>query len=141
IDHDEMPQDVIKQRIGTNDKVVLFLGRITLQKGPDYFLKAAHKVLQFEPNTKFVIAGTGDMEAYLVNQAAALGIGKNIIFTGFLDKPDVDRIFEMADVYVMPSISEPFGITPLESILNDTPVIISKRSGAAEVLKSCLKVD
>ncbi len=123
------------------DKVVLFLGRVTLQKGPDYFLKAAVKVKELEPNVKFIVAGSGDMEAKLIRGAAEMGLAKDMLFTGFLQGEDVDRAFQLADVYVMPSVSEPFGITPLESLINGTPVIISKQSGVSEVLSHCLKVD
>jgi glycogen(starch) synthase len=134
-------QNVEKQRINNNDKVVLFLGRITLQKGPEYFLEAANKVLNKISNVKFVIAGTGDMEYRMIEKAAEMGIGDKVLFAGFLQGADIDRAYKMADVYVMPSVSEPFGITPLESMRNGTPVIISKQSGVSEVIKHCLKVD
>ncbi|OIP98224.1 hypothetical protein AUK40_01840 [Candidatus Wirthbacteria bacterium CG2_30_54_11] len=126
---------------GTKDKVVLFLGRITLQKGPDYFLKSAKKVLALDPTVKFIFVGSGDMEAHMVRLAADMGMAKNVLFAGFLEGRDVDRAFQMADLYVMPSVSEPFGITPLESLINGTPCIISKQSGVSEVLQHCLKVD
>ncbi len=122
-------------------KIVLFLGRITLQKGPDYFLYTAKKVLGAEPNVRFVIAGTGDMEPFIINKAIELGIHDKVIFTGFLKGDDIDRIYKMADVYVMPSVSEPFGITALEAIKNGTPVILSKNSGVSELIMHCLKVD
>ncbi len=128
-------------RIEHGDKVVLFLGRITLQKGPDYFIYAAKKVLEFEPNTKFIIAGSGDMQAKIIEKAAELGISKNVLFAGFLTGDDIDRAYRMADLYVMPSVSEPFGLTPLEAMRNGTPVLISKQSGVSEVIKNCLKVD
>ena len=127
--------------IKRHDKLVLFLGRITLQKGPDYFVYAAKKVLERDPNVKFVIVGQGDMQAFIINKIAELGISNKVLFTGFLTGPDIDRIYKMADVYVMPSVSEPFGITPLEAMRNGTPVIISKQSGVSEVIDHCLKVD
>lgn len=127
--------------IKKHDKIVLFLGRITLQKGPDYFVYAAKKVLKYDPNVKFIIVGKGDMKPYIVNKVAEMGIGDKILFTGFLSGSDIDRIYQMADVYVMPSVSEPFGITPLEAMRNGTPVIISKQSGVSEVINHCLKVD
>jgi glycosyltransferase involved in cell wall biosynthesis len=133
--------DTEKQRIGANDKIVLFLGRITLQKGPDYFIESACKVLKKMGNVKFVIAGSGDMEYRMIERAAQLGIGDKVLFAGFLQGDDIDRAYKMADVYVMPSVSEPFGITPLESMRNGTPVIISKQSGVSEIVKNCLKVD
>ncbi len=122
-------------------KIVLFLGRITIQKGPDYFLYAARRVLEYEPNVLFVIAGSGDMEAQIIEKAAELGISDRVLFAGFLKGEDVDRAYKMADLYVMPSVSEPFGITPLEAMRNNTPVIISKQSGVSEVINHCLKVD
>jgi len=126
---------------GNREKTVLFLGRITLQKGPDYFLYAAKKVLEKEKGVKFIIAGTGDMEQYIIEKAAELGISKNVLFTGFLSGKKVDETYQLADLYVMPSVSEPFGITPLEAIRNDVPVLISKQSGVSEVLNNCLKTD
>lgn len=128
-------------RKNITDQIVLFLGRITIQKGPDYFLEAASEVLKLHPHTKFVIAGSGDMEKKLIDQAAEMGLAKHVFFTGFLSGDDVSRAFRLADVYVMPSVSEPFGLTALESIVNGTPVIISKQSGVSEVIHHCLKVD
>ncbi len=127
--------------INALDKVVLFLGRLTMQKGPEYFLYAAKRVLEHDPNVTFVVAGTGDMEQFMINKSCELGISDKVRFTGFLSGDDIDRAYSMADLYVMPSISEPFGITPLESLRNGTPVLISKQSGVSEVLDHCLKVD
>jgi glycosyltransferase involved in cell wall biosynthesis len=123
------------------DKIVLFLGRLTQQKGPEYFITAARKVLDKVPEAKFIIAGTGDLEGRMVELAAELGIGHRVFFTGFLRGGDVDRIYRMADCYVMPSVSEPFGIAPLEAMRHDVPTIISKQSGVGEVLSHVLKVD
>ena len=122
-------------------KVVLFLGRITLQKGPDYFVYAAKKVLQHEKNARFVIAGNGDMEPFIIEKAAEMGIADKVLFAGFLQGEDLERAYKMADVYVMPSVSEPFGITPLEAMSNNVPVIISRQSGVSEVIRHCLLVD
>ncbi|MHC4069401.1 MAG: glycosyltransferase family 4 protein, partial [Planctomycetota bacterium] len=127
--------------IGKDEKIVLFLGRITMQKGPEYFLMAAKKVLEVVENVKFVMAGSGDMMDRAVEMAAGLGIGNKVLFTGFLRGEDVQKIYKMADLYVMPSVSEPFGIAPLEALDNDVPVIISKQSGVSEVLTHALKVD
>ena len=112
-----------------------------MQKGPEYFLNAAKKVLEVMDNVKFVMAGSGDMIRRVVEMAVALGIGPKVLFTGFLRGPDVEKVFKLADLYVMPSVSEPFGIAPLEAMSHDVPVIISKQSGVSEVLNHCLKVD
>jgi glycogen(starch) synthase len=127
--------------IDKDEKIVLFLGRITMQKGPEYFLRAAKKVLEVMDNVKFVMAGSGDLMHRAVEMAAELGIGHKVLFTGFLQGEDVQRIYRAADLYVMPSVSEPFGIAPLEALDHDVPVIISKQSGVSEVLKHALKVD
>ncbi|MHC4566234.1 MAG: glycosyltransferase family 4 protein [Planctomycetota bacterium] len=119
--------------ITTDEKIVLFLGRITMQKGPEYFLQAAKKVLGVMDNVKFVMAGSGDLMHQSIEMAAGLGIGHKVLFTGFLRGEDVQKIYKMADLYVMPSVSEPFGIAPLEALDNDVPVIISKQSGVSEV--------
>jgi glycosyltransferase involved in cell wall biosynthesis len=127
--------------IRKGEKIVLFLGRITLQKGPEYFLAAARKVLDVMPNVKFVMAGSGDLTRRTIEMANQMGIGDKVLFTGFLRGTDVERVFRMADLYVMPSVSEPFGIAPLEAMNNEVPVIISKQSGVSEVLNHVLKVD
>jgi len=130
-----------KLGIRSDEKIVLFLGRITMQKGPEYFLMAARKVLEEMENVKFVMAGTGDMMGRIIEMAANMGIGNKVLFTGFLRGEDVRKVYEMADLYVMPSVSEPFGIAPLEALNYDVPVLISKQSGVAEVLTHVLKVD
>lgn len=129
----------IEKRPG--EKIILFLGRITFQKGPDYFVEAAAKVLKEMPNVTFVMAGTGDMMPRIVERVASLGLGKHFRFTGFLTGADVDRMYAMSDLYVMPSVSEPFGITPLEAMRHDVPVIISRQSGVSEVIRHAIKVD
>jgi len=128
------------KKIG-KQKIVLFVGRITIQKGPEYFVRAAKKVLEYYPNTLFVVSGSGDMQAQMMEEAAFLGIGDRVIFTGFLRDDDLNALYQAADLFVMPSVSEPFGIAPLEAIINGTPVIISKQSGVSEVLSHSLKVD
>ena len=122
-------------------KIILFLGRITFQKGPDYFVEAAAKVLKKIPEVTFVMAGSGDMMPRMIERVAELGIGKNFHFTGFLQGTEVEQIFTMSDLYIMPSVSEPFGISPLEAMIYDVPVIISRQSGVAEILHHALKVD
>jgi glycosyltransferase involved in cell wall biosynthesis len=133
--------DEEKFSIHKDEKIVLFLGRITMQKGPEYFLAAAKKVLEVMDNVKFVMAGSGDMIRRTIELAASMGVGHKVLFTGFLRGPDVEKVFKMADLYVMPSVSEPFGIAPLEAMSHDVPVIISKQSGVSEVLTHALKVD
>jgi glycogen synthase len=138
------PEEYTLDRVSalkSDHKVVLFLGRLTVQKGPDYFIAAAKKVLQFCPNTLFVVGGSGDMERALIQRVAEMGIADKVLFCGFVRGADVSRAYGLADVYVMPSVSEPFGITPLESIIHGTPVIISKQSGVSEVINHCFKVD
>lgn len=122
-------------------KIVLFVGRITIQKGPEYFVRAAKKVLEHDPNVLFVVSGSGDMQHKIMNEAAYLGIGEKLLFVGFLRGDDLKSLYRVADVFVMPSISEPFGITPLEAVASGVPVIISKQSGVSEVLTHALKVD
>ena len=133
-------EDIEVER-GVKDKVVTFLGRITFQKGPEYFIDAAAKVLKRTRNVRFVMAGSGDMMTRAIRQVARLGISDRFHFTGFLRGQEVQKMFALSDVYIMPSVSEPFGISPLEAMRTNVPSIISKQSGAAEVLKYALKVD
>ncbi len=126
---------------GVKEKVVTFLGRITFQKGPEYFIEAAAKVLKRTKNVRFVMAGSGDMMNRAIRQVARLGISDRFHFTGFLRGADVQKMFALSDVYIMPSVSEPFGISPLEAMRTGVPSIISHQSGAAEVLKYAFKVD
>jgi glycogen(starch) synthase len=123
------------------DQIVLFLGRVTMQKGPEYFLAAAKRVLEKMERVKFIMAGGGDMLHRSIELAAQPGIGHKVLFTRFLRGKDVDNAYRMADLYVMPSVSEPFGIAPLEALRQGVPVLISKQSGVAEVLAHALKVD
>lgn len=122
-------------------KIVLFVGRLTLQKGPDYFLRAAKLVTEHEPNTLFVIAGSGDMEGQVIKETARLGLGGQVLFAGFARGAELAALYKTADLFVLSSVSEPFGITPLESLSQGTPVIVSKQSGVSEVLTHALKVD
>ncbi|MCD6229247.1 MAG: glycosyltransferase family 4 protein [Candidatus Diapherotrites archaeon] len=119
----------------------LFLGRLTIQKGAVFFLEAARKVAMKIPEAKFIIAGTGELFPELIQKSIDLGISKNVIFTGFVDDKLLAEVYKSADVYVMPSISEPFGITALEAMASKVPVIISKQSGVSEVITHCMKVD
>ena len=134
-------RDDIKVKRAVSDKIVTFLGRITFQKGPEYFIEAAAKVLKRTPHVRFVMAGSGDMMNKAIRQVARLGISDRFHFTGFLRGKEVQKMFALSDVYIMPSVSEPFGISPLEAMRSNVPAIISHQSGAAEVLKYALKVD
>ena len=129
-------------RLCNGEKMVLFLGRLTMQKGPEFFVRAAERVLSRLSNVRFVIAGWGDLGPQIVERVAAAGLSLKVRFAGFLRGEEVERAYRMADVYVMPSISEPFGLTALEAIQHGVPVVISKNSGVAEVLhRGALKVD
>lgn len=134
------PMDPHYKRNG-KEKVVLFLGRITFQKGPDYFVEAAARVLKERNDVRFVMAGSGDMAPRMIDRIAELKLGRKFHFTGFLRGAQVEQMYKESDVYVMPSVSEPFGISPLEAMHYDVPVIISKTSGVSEILQSALKVD
>ena len=129
-----------EQRTSTGP-VVLFLGRVTFQKGPEYFVQAAARVLEQVPDAVFTMAGSGDMLPRMKALVEDLGITESFRFPGFLRGAEVERAFSTADVYVMPSVSEPFGIAPLEAMSYDRPVIVSKQSGVSEVLRNALKVD
>jgi glycosyltransferase involved in cell wall biosynthesis len=131
----------IKRTRPLKEKIVTFLGRVTFQKGPEYFVETAKKVLQYDDNVRFVLAGDGDRMQPIIEYVAELGIADKFHFTGFLHGSDIETMFGMSDVYVMPSISEPFGISPLEAMSAGVPVIISKQSGVSEVLQYAIKVD
>jgi len=135
------PAPLPEAKSGKPDRVVLFLGRITRQKGPEYFLQAAKKVFEKMEDVKFVMAGDGDLLYRSIELAAELGIGHRVFFTRFLRGSDVDKAYQMADLYVMPSVSEPFGIAPLEALDHNVPVLVSKQSGIAEAFRNALKVD
>jgi glycosyltransferase involved in cell wall biosynthesis len=128
-------------KIGINDKIVTFLGRITSQKGPGYFVEAANSVLKKMDNVRFVMAGEGDLKEKIIKYVAKLRISDKFHFTGFLRGDEVYRMYGVSDLYIMPSVSEPFGISPLEAIHSNVPVIISKQSGVSEVIKHAIKVD
>ncbi|MBP7117597.1 MAG: glycosyltransferase [Candidatus Cloacimonetes bacterium] len=137
-----VPDDAViaKQRI-FGGPVILFLGRITLQKGPDYFLEMAQRVLAVHPEARFIMAGTGDMSRKLLRRSASLKLKNRFLFTGFLNRKQVERVLRASDIYVLPSVSEPFGISPLEAMAFGITSIISKQSGVAEVVNHAFKID
>ena len=122
-------------------KVVLFVGRITIQKGPDYFIKVAKRVLELDPSVLFVVSGSGDMEHQIIRLASDMGLGDKIIFAGFVRGDELLKLYRAADLFVMPSVSEPFGLTALEALANGTPILVSKQSGVSEVVTHALKSD
>jgi len=134
-------QERLQLKRGISDKVVTFLGRVTLQKGPEYFVQAAYKVLQKMDNVRFVMAGSGELLEKMIHWTSSLGISDRFHYTGFLKGDDVFKMFSISDVYVMPSVSEPFGISPLEAMQSNVPSIISYQSGVAEILQYAFKVD
>jgi glycosyltransferase involved in cell wall biosynthesis len=133
--------DNLQSRNGLTEKIVTFLGRITMQKGPEYFVEAAARVLRKMDNVRFVMAGSGDMMNNIIKRVAALGIAHKFHFTGFLKGNEVFRLLRMSDLFIMPSVSEPFGISPLEAMQTGVPAIISKQSGVAEILNHAIKVN
>ncbi len=137
---DKMPAYPKSYRL-FQEKTVTFLGRITYQKGPEYFIEAAYKVLQHDKNVRFVMAGSGDLLTKMIDRVTQLGISDKFHFTGFLQGEDVNKMLSVSDVYVMPSVSEPFGISSLEALNANVPIIISKQSGVSEVINSAIKVN
>lgn len=123
------------------EKVVTFLGRITMQKGPEYFVEAAAMVLKRTKNVRFVMAGSGDMMEQMIRLVAERGITDRFHFPGFMKGKQVYEVLKASDVYIMPSVSEPFGISPLEAMQVSVPTIISKQSGCSEILEKCIKID
>jgi glycosyltransferase involved in cell wall biosynthesis len=132
---------LISKNTNSKEKIILFAGRVTLQKGVEYFIRAAHIALQYNPDLRFIVAGSGDQLPKMIELAANLEIGDRVMFYGFYSREEALKLFSMADVFIMPSVSEPFGIVPLEAVARGTPCIISKQSGISEVLHNCLKVD
>lgn len=127
--------------VGRKCGIVLFLGRLTVQKGAEFFLRAAQRVSLLEPDVRFVVAGSGDLLPVLISEAIGLGISDRVVFTGRLSDEEVRYLYGVSSVYVMPSVSEPFGITALEAVSAGTPVVVSRSAGFSEVFSSCLRVD
>lgn len=141
VDHPEKSAAQHKINKRKDEKIVTFLGRITLQKGPEYFIEAANLVLKNMKNVRFVMAGSGDLLNAMVERVAELGIADQFHFTGFLKGKEVTQMFRLTDVFVMPSVSEPFGIVPLEAMQSRVPVIISNQSGVSEIVTNAIKID
>ncbi|MEQ8351492.1 MAG: glycosyltransferase family 4 protein [Leptospiraceae bacterium] len=137
----ELEEESVPARRPFEDKMITFLGRITFQKGPDYFVRAARKVIDQNRNVRFVMVGTGDMYPRMIELAADLGIGKYFHYTGFLKRDQIKQIYGMSDLYVIPSVSEPFGLTALEAMAQGVPVIVSRQSGVSEVIEHAIKLD
>ncbi len=134
-------EPALKELKAQGKKIVFYNGRITIQKGVDYFVRAARRVVDIDPQVIFVISGWGDMEREIMHLVGSLGLSQHVIFAGALWDEERDRMYQSADLLVMPSVSEPFGLVPLEAIQQGTPVLISKQSGVSEVLTHALKVD
>jgi glycosyltransferase involved in cell wall biosynthesis len=128
-------------KLKEHHKIVLFIGRVTMQKGPEYFVQVAKAVTDIDPSVRFIMVGSGDMEKRMIEYSASLGLTGKVLFSSFLRGKDVDRAYQLADLFVMPSVSEPFGIVALEAMQNGTPTLVSNQSGVAEVSQNILKVD
>jgi glycogen(starch) synthase len=135
-----LPQTLVELK-RQGKKIVLYHGRISIQKGVDYFVRAARRVVDVDPDVIFVISGWGDMKTKIIEMVGAMGLSQNVLFAGALWEEERDRMYQSADLVVMPSVSEPFGLVPLEALQHGTPSVISKQSGVAEVLSHVLKVD
>jgi len=144
INYEEFRHDlpkVLQDVKAEGKRIVLFVGRITIQKGADYFIKVAKRVLEFDPNVLFIISGSGDMEHQIVRLALDVGISDKVVFAGFVRGDELLKLYRAADLYVMPSVSEPFGLTALEALANGTPILVSRQSGVSEVITHALKAD
>ncbi len=130
-----------KEEFGFSEKIVLYHGRLSVQKGIEFFLRAAKKVLDREKNVRFVVSGRGEMLPRLVDLAVELGISGKVSFAGYLPEEKLPALYSISDVFVLPSVSEPFGITALEAMASGAPCIVSKSAGVAEIASHCLKVD
>jgi glycosyltransferase involved in cell wall biosynthesis len=124
-----------------SEKFVLFLGRLTMQKGPEYFLRAAAKAARFCPEMRFIVAGSGEKFSALIELAAQLKISAKVFFTGFLEGGDIRRVLQKADLFVMSSVAEPFGLVAMEAVKANVPCIVSKTSGVSEILHHVFKAD
>lgn len=139
--HKQQPPRYDLSALKRKYKIALFMGRLTMQKGPEYFIHLAKAVTDRDPNIRFVMVGSGDMEAKCIEMAAHMGLTGKVLFSSFLRGKDVDKAYQLADLFIMPSVSEPFGIVALEAIQNGTPALISKQSGVAEVSEHFVQAD
>lgn len=135
------PQPVFRAEHHVPEKIVAFVGRLTHQKGPYHLLETAEKVIKRFPNVRFVIAGTGEKMKELIDWTAFRGLSRHFLFTGFVARAKVEQLLAVADVYFMPSVSEPFGLSALEAAQFKVPCVISKQSGVAEMLTHALTAD
>jgi glycogen synthase len=140
IEHSEWISEKIEKTF-SGHKVVLFVGRVTMQKGPDFFLRAAKRVLEKNPDARFAIAGKGDMLPQVIKEAVSLGISDKVMILGYVPDEELANLYSSADVFVLPSVSEPFGITALEAMASRVPTILSRQSGVREIVKSAFVVD
>lgn len=141
IDEPVRHQPILQELKAQGKKLVLYHGRITIQKGVDYFIRAARRVVDYDQNVVFIISGKGDMEGQIMQQVGEMGLSQNVIFAGALWYEERDQMYQNVDLVVMPSVSEPFGLVPLEAVRHSTPSLISKQSGVSEVMSHVLKVD
>jgi glycosyltransferase involved in cell wall biosynthesis len=141
IDQSELKSEAKKEHLGVSGNVVLFHGRLSVQKGPEFFLKAAKKVLEKNKGVRFVLSGKGDLLPRLVDLSIELGISDKVTFTGYLPQEQLADLYAVSDVFVLPAVSEPFGITVLEAMAAGVPCVISKTTGVGEIVNHCLRVD
>lgn len=139
VEHEDYKMD--ESRFQRRTKNVLFIARLTVQKGPEYFVRAAKLALEFDPDLRFIMAGDGDSFTRMIHMAADLGISDKIFFTGFLNEKQAQEVFRIADLFVMTSVAEPFGLTVLEAIRSGVPCIVPKTCGTAEILSHVIKID
>jgi glycosyltransferase involved in cell wall biosynthesis len=135
------PQKVFRAEHHVPEKIVAFVGRLTHQKGPFFLLETAMKVIARYPEVRFVVAGTGDKMKEMINWTAYKGLSRHFLFTGHVTRQKVAQLLSVADVYFMPSVSEPFGLSAVEAAQFGIPCVISRQSGVSELLVHALKAD
>ncbi|MBN1175851.1 glycosyltransferase family 4 protein [Candidatus Woesearchaeota archaeon] len=135
------PVKVTSHEFKGDQKIVSYMGRITGMKGPLNFIDVANLVLKHVPNTKFIIAGSGDQLQACIDKVNACGISEKVYFHGFYTRDEAELFYDLSDVFVLPSLLEPFGVTPLEAMSKDTPTVVTKQSGVSEVIDHAFKAD